>query len=57
MFLILIILFILIVFSFVFLFYKINLLNDELNDLYNTCYTYISNSFKIGANNHDEDIF
>lgn len=52
MFIFLIILFILIVFSFVYLFYKINLLSDELDDLYNTCYTYISNSFMKGADRH-----
>lgn len=52
MFIFLILLFILIVFSFVYLFYKINLLDDELDDLYNTCYTYISNSFKRGVERH-----
>lgn len=49
MFIFIIILFLLVVFSFVYFFYKISVLNDELDDLYNTCYTYISDSFKIGA--------
>lgn len=46
MFIFLIIFFILVIIIFTCLFYKIKLLEDELDDLYNTCYTYISNDFK-----------
>lgn len=53
MFIFLILFFIFFIFSFVYLFYKINLLNDELDDLYNTCYTYISNSFMKGVEKDD----
>ncbi|MGN1327821.1 MAG: hypothetical protein ACI4VQ_07095 [Clostridia bacterium] len=47
MFLFLILFFIVFIFSVVLLIYKIKLLEDELDDLYDTCYTYIYDSFGI----------
>lgn len=37
--------------SFVYLFYKLKILDDDINCLYDTCYKYISDSFKRGDNN------
>ena len=45
--------FILIIILFVFLFNKIKLLEDELDELYDTCYYYISDSFKKGVHKND----
>lgn len=30
-----------------YIYYKLCLLNDEIEELYNTCYTYISKEFKL----------
>lgn len=51
MFILLLVFFIVFVISFVFLFYKIKVLEEDIEALYDTYFTFVENSFKKGDNN------